>query len=219
MRGAQHPPRFRSRGQRLRRHPQQQAGDAGRLRGQRQFAARHQIELPGLAPELEHDGAERIAGERIGRGAQRALDVSRPHHHHAARIEAELGEPAHRQRAGLELRKILPHPQKRPLRRDAARKPGDKAGRNRALTPFAKHLVDRRACESAFQGVVHFAVTERNAVVMMPDFRRLDPLDLAAQGRKRAHACAAHARRSFRGDCRCLSKREPPAGSFVHDMF
>jgi hypothetical protein len=69
MRGAQHPSRLRSRGQRLRCHPQQQAGDAGRLRGQRQLAARHEIELPRLAPELEHDGAERIAGERIGRAA------------------------------------------------------------------------------------------------------------------------------------------------------
>src|ERR1700760_1797169 len=30
----------------------------------------------------------------------------------------------------------------------------------------------------------------------MHDLRRLDPFDLAAQGRKRVHACAAHARRS-----------------------
>ena len=152
MRRAQHPSRLRSRGQRLRRHPQQKPGDAGRLRGQRQLAARHEIELPRLAPELEHDGAERIAGERIGRGAQRALHVSRAHHHHAARIEAELGEPAHRQRAGLEFRKILPHPQQRLARRDTPRKPGDKARRGRALTPLAKHLVDRRACEPALQG-------------------------------------------------------------------
>jgi hypothetical protein len=42
--------------------------------------------------------------------------------------------------------------------------------------------------------------------VMMHDLRRLDPFDLAAQGRKRAHACAAHARRSFRGDCRGFQK-------------
>jgi hypothetical protein len=69
MRGAQHPSRLRSRRQRLRRHSQQKPGDAGRLRGQRQLAARHQIELPRLAPELEHDGAERIASKRIGRGA------------------------------------------------------------------------------------------------------------------------------------------------------
>lgn len=216
---AQHPSRLRGRGHRLRRHPKQQTGDAGRLRGQCQLAARHEIELPGLAPELEHDGAERIAGERIGRSAQRALDIGGTHHHHAARIEAELGEPAHRQRASLDLRKILPHPQQRSARRHTSRKTGDKARRGCALRPSAKHLVDRRARESAFQGAVHFAVTERNAVVMMHDFRRLDPFDLAAQGRKRAHACAAHARRSFRDDCRRLSKREPAAGSFVHDMF
>lgn len=193
MRGAQHPSRLRRRGQWLRGHPQQKPGDAGRLRSQRQLTARHQIELPGLAPELEHDGAERIAGERIGRGAQRALDVSRTHHHHVAWIEAELGEPAHRQRAGFKFREILPHPQQRPAHRNAARKPGDKTRRGRALTPLAKHLVDRRAREPAFQGAVHLAVAERDAVVMMHDLRRLDPFDLAAQGRKRAHACA-HAR-------------------------
>jgi hypothetical protein len=189
MRRAQHPSCFRSRGQRPCRHPQQKAGDAGGLRGQRQLAARDEIELPGLAPELEHDGAECIAGERIGRGAQRALHVSRAHHHHAARIEAELGEPAHRQRAGFKFREILPHPQQRPAHRDAARKPGDKAGRGRALTPLAKHLVDRRACEPALQRAVDLAVAERDAIVMMHDLRRLDPFDLAAQGRKRASAC------------------------------
>lgn len=193
MRGAQHPSRLRRRGQWLRGHPQQKPGDAGRLRSQRQLTARHQIELPGLAPELEHDGAERIAGERIGRGAQRALYVSRTHHHHVAWFEAELGEPAHRQRAGFKFREILPHPQQRPAHRNAARKPGDKTRRGRALTPLAKHLVDRRAREPAFQGAVHLAVAERDAVVMMHDLRRLDPFDLAAQGRKRAHACA-HAR-------------------------
>ena len=95
----------------MRGHAQHQAGDAGALRGQRQLAARHQIELPGLAPELEHDGAQRVAGKRIGRGAQRALDIGGAHRHHTARIEAELGEPVHRQRAGLALRKILTHPQ------------------------------------------------------------------------------------------------------------
>jgi len=31
-----------------------------------------------------------FAGERIGRGTQRALDVRRTHHHHTTRIEAEL---------------------------------------------------------------------------------------------------------------------------------
>ena len=103
MRRTQHPSCLRGRGLRLRRHPQQEAGDAGALCGQRQLAARHEIELPDLAPELEHDGAQRIAGERIGRAPQRALDIGGAHHHHAAGIETELGEPAHRQRAGLYL--------------------------------------------------------------------------------------------------------------------
>jgi hypothetical protein len=62
-------------------------------------------------------------------------------------------------------------------------------------------------------------MAKRDAIAMMDDLRRLDPLDLATQGRKRACSCAAHIRRSFRGDGRWLSKRKPTAGSFVHDMF
>jgi hypothetical protein len=53
---------------------------------------------------------------------------------------------------------------------------------------------------------------------MMRGLRRLDALDLAAQSRKRAHACA-HARRSFLRWVPWLQKRKPPASSFVHDMF
>lgn len=206
MRRAQHPSGLRGRRQRLRSHPQHQAGDAGALRGQRQLAARYEIELPRLAPELEHDSPQRIAGERIGRGAKRALHIGGTHHHHAARIEAELGEPAHRQRAGFNFREILPHPQQRPARRDASREPHDEAGRGRALPALAKHLVDRRAREPALQRAVGLAVAERDAIAMVHDLRRLDAFDLAAQGRKRASTCAAHIRRSFRGDCRWLSK-------------
>ena len=188
MRRTQHPSRLRGRRQWLRGHPQQEAGNAGRLRGERQLAACHEIELPGLAPELEHDGAQRIAGERIGRGAQRAFDIGGAHHHHAARIEAELGEPAHRQRTGFELRKILPHPQQRPTRAHASRKAHDEAGRGSALTPFAKHLVDRRARKPALQRAVRLAMAERDALVLMHD-RGLDALDLAAQDCKRASTC------------------------------
>src|SRR3954464_2970840 len=39
-------------------------------------------------------------------------------------------------------------------------------------------------------------MAERDTVAIMHDLRRLDALDLAAQGRKRACSCAAHIRRS-----------------------
>src|SRR3954469_3791284 len=41
-------------------------------------------------------------------------------------------------------------------------------------------------------------MAERDTVAMMHDLRRLDALDLAAQGCKRAYSCAAHIRRSSR---------------------
>lgn len=105
MRCAHDPARFRSRGDWRCRDPQHQRGDAGGLRGQRQFAAGDEIELARLAPDLEHDGTERIAGERVGRGAQAAVDIGSAHRDQEARIEAELGEPAHRQRAVLAIGK------------------------------------------------------------------------------------------------------------------
>jgi hypothetical protein len=96
MRRAHDPSGLRRRGLGLRRHPQQQAGDAGGLRGQSQLAAGDKIELPRLAPDFQHNSADRIAGQRVGGGPQRGLDIGRAHAHHAARIEPELGPSAHR---------------------------------------------------------------------------------------------------------------------------
>jgi hypothetical protein len=75
----------------LRRHPQQKAGDAGGLRRQSQFAAGCKIELAHLTPDFQHDNADRIAGQRVGGGPQRGIDIGRAHAHHAARIEPEFG--------------------------------------------------------------------------------------------------------------------------------
>lgn len=46
--------------------------------------------------------------------------------------------------------------------------------------------MDCRAREPALQRVINLAVAERDAILLMHDLRRLDALDLAAQGRKRA---------------------------------
>jgi len=50
----------------LGRYPQQQAGDALRLRGQRQLAAGDKIELPRFTPDFQHHDTQRIAGQRVG---------------------------------------------------------------------------------------------------------------------------------------------------------
>jgi hypothetical protein len=62
----------------------------------------------------------------------------------------------------------------------------------------------------------------------VPIARRFEALDVAAQRRKRAHACAHHAHcsqelrtknfglRNFDPD---WFSNEPASGSFVHDMF
>jgi hypothetical protein len=96
MRRAHDPSGLRGRGQWRRCQAQQQRSDAGRLRGQREFAAGDQIELPWLPPDFQHHGAERIAGQRIGGGPQRSIDIGGTHGDQRARIEAELNEPARR---------------------------------------------------------------------------------------------------------------------------
>ena len=83
------------------------------MRGQGEFSAGDEIELARLAKGLQHDGAERIAGERIRRGAKRRLDIGGAHGDEQTRIEAELAKPIRRQRAGFHFGKILPHPDQR----------------------------------------------------------------------------------------------------------
>ena len=118
----------------------------------------------GLAPDFQHHGADRIAGERVGGGAKGVLDITRPHRHQAARIKPELGEPAHREPAHLALSKILPHPDQWPVRRHAPRQPRDKAGGRSALpAALAKHLMDRAARKPALQHGIGLGMAEGGA--------------------------------------------------------
>jgi hypothetical protein len=186
MRRAHDPSAFRGRWLRCGRKPQQQRGDAGGLRGQGQLAAGDEIELPRLAPDFQHDRAERIAGERIGRGAQRALDVEGTHRHERARIEAKLAKPMHRQRTGFDLAKILPHPNQRPPRRHAPGQPCNESGRGCAVpAAFGKNLMQHTPREPALQRRIGFAMAKRDPV-WRRGAMRLDALDVLAQDRKRA---------------------------------
>ena len=193
MRRAHDPSCLRGRGPRLRRHPQQQCGDAGGCRGQCKFAAGDEIELTRLPPDFQHDGAERIAGQRVGGGPQRGVGVGRAHGHQQPRIEAQLAKPAHRQRAGFDFRKILPHPDQRPARRYPSREPRDEARGRRALMALGEHFMHRGERKTALQRRIRCRMAERDLVEVMRIAMRLDPLDAPAQIRKRACACGAHA--------------------------
>ena len=192
MRRAHDPSRLRRRGLRLRRHPQQQAGHAGGLRRQRQLAARDEIELTRLPPDLQHHDAERIAGQRVGSRPQRGLDVGGAHRHEQPRIETELGQSAHRQRARFDFRKILPDPHERPPR---GRPPGearDKSRRRSALpATFGEHLVHRTQSEAALQRRIRLGMPERDLARRIGIAMRLDALDAAAQTCKRVRARGA----------------------------
>jgi len=151
----------------FRRHPQHHAGDARGLRGQRQFAAGDEIELPRLAPDFEYDDANRIAGQRVGGRPQRIVHIGRAHGHEQARIETEFGQSAHRHRARFNLGEILPYPHHWPMWkfrcRHPAREPCDKAGRRRTLPAgVRKHFVHRPQSEAALQRRVGVRMPERH---------------------------------------------------------
>ena len=191
MRRTHDPARLRGGWRGLRPDPQQKRGDAGRLRSQGQLAAGDEIELARLAKRLQHDGAQRIAGQRIRRAAQRGLDIGGAHGDKQAWIKTEFGKPIRRQRAGFNFRKILPHPDQRLARRQPSRHARDETGRGCALTPLGKHFMHGGEREPAAQHGIGSPVPERDPAQRMDIAGRLDLLDAAAQGRKRAHACSA----------------------------
>ena len=193
MRRAHDPSGLRGRGPRLRRHPQQQGGDAGGLGGQCKFTAGDEIELACLPPDFQHDGAERIAGQRVGGGPQRGVGVRRAHRHEQPRIETQLAKPAHRQRTGFYFRKILPHPDQRPARRHPSCEPRDEARGRRALMALGEHFMHHCCRKPAAQHSIRCRMAKRDLVEVMRIARRFQPFDAPAQIRKRACACGAHA--------------------------
>jgi hypothetical protein len=191
MRSPHDPSGLRRRRQRLRRHPQHQPGDTRGLRGQRQLAAGDEIELTRFAPDFQHDSANGIAGERVGSGPQRSVDVGCAYRHHEARIETEFDEAAHRQRAGFNFGKILPHPHQRPPRRHPPGKACDKPRRRGTLPAcFREHLVHRAEGEAALQRRIGVGMSERHPARQVRIAGRFDTLDPPTQSRKRAGALA-----------------------------
>jgi hypothetical protein len=147
----------------LRRHPQHHAGDARSLRGQRQFAAGDEIELACLAPDFEHDDANRIAGQRIGSRPQCVVHIGDAHGHEKAWIETEFGQPAHRHRARFNLGEILSNPHQWPPACRPARKSGNKTGRRSALpASFRKNFVHGSQGEATLQRRVGIGMPKRH---------------------------------------------------------
>lgn len=158
-----------------------------------------------MSPDFQHHDADRIAGQRIGRGSECGIHIGSAHAHHETRIEAEFGQPAHRQRAGFNFGEILSHPHQRPPCRRAPREaytpraaykprqPCDKPGRGGALPSLGKYFMHGGQRETALQRRIRVGMAERHAIKRDSIRGRLDALDAAAQSRKRACACAGHA--------------------------
>ena len=190
------------------------------LRGQSQLAAGDEIELPRLAPDFQHHGAQRIAGQRVGGGAQRGVHIGGAHRHQQARIEAEFGQSAHRQRAGFDFGKILPHPDQRPPRRQRVRaRPAMKPGRRaRSAVPSANTSCTAPCasppCSAASASAWPSATRSGACAIAM----RLRCVRCCRANRKRVRACAGHAPAPSNVGRHWFFERTR-AGSFVHDMF
>ena len=134
-----------------------------------------------LAPKLQHDRTHRIAGEGVGGRSQCMFDAGGVDGDEKARIKAEFGKPAHRDRARLNLVKILSDPNHRPARGDAAREPRDKAGRSRALPAgLRKHFVNDAQSEPPLQARVRLRMPERYLARAIRLAMAFDALDVAA---------------------------------------
>ena len=134
-----------------------------------------------FAPDFQHHGAQRIAGERVGGGSQRGVHIGGAHRHQEARIETEFGQSAHRQRARFNLGEILTYPNQRPPRRRPPRKARDKTRRRGTLPArFREHLVHRTHGEAALQRRIRVGMSERHPARRVRIAMRLDALDAAA---------------------------------------
>jgi hypothetical protein len=137
--------------------------------------------LPRLAPDLQHDGAYRIAGQRVGGRPQRVVDVGSVDADQKTRIKTELAKPVHRNGACFNFREILPDPDHRPPAGHTSCKPCDKAGCRSALPAcIRKHLVHRAQSEPALQVCIGLDVSEWHLARRMRRALRLDALDAAA---------------------------------------
>lgn len=112
-------------------------GDAGLRGGERQAAAGDKIDILRIAPELEHDRAERPAGQSFQSRPQAAIRIGRAHDHNALRIETEIEQPRHRKLAERERREILANPENGTAAGNPYRQSGRKT-RGRHALPFLR---------------------------------------------------------------------------------
>ncbi len=134
-----------------------------------------------LAPDLQHDRAHRIAGERIRSRSQGMVHVSGVDADETTRIETKFGKPAHRDGTRFNFREILPDPNHWTPRGHAACDPGDKSGRHSALpSSIRKHFVQGAQSEPALQARIRLRVSELHPARRVRLTAGLEALDAVA---------------------------------------
>ena len=182
------------------RDPQHQAGDAGSLRGQGQLAAGDQIELPRLAPDFQHHRADARR-----RPAHRRRCATRYRHRPRARVTSRRGsrpssaKPAHRQRAGFNLGKILAHPDQRTPRRQPSRQSPRRIPSPRALCrPSENTSCTAPVARPPRKHRIRAGMAERHPMQRMRIARRLQAVRCCRARRASVFVRALLMRRSFK---------------------
>lgn len=145
-------------------HAQEKSSHAGLRRGEHEPAARGEIEDFRRARDLDHDGAERFAGERVQCRAQGRSRIVRAQQKHPRGIKPQFQQAERRKLTFFERGEIWPQPQHVPLRCHAGGKRYRKAAR-RSLIPGRGrvNLVQGALLDAALEAGIGCRMAQRHA--------------------------------------------------------
>ncbi len=161
--GAHQPARFRRAGLGLRIEAQEKSGDGFLRAGERQPAAGHQIENFRRARNLDDDGAQGRAGQRIICRAKSLGRIADAQQQHTRRINSKLKKPGCRKLAEFEGGKILADPEQAFARGHSGGEAGCKTRGRRLVANCGENLMQHAAFKPALQAKISGGVAERDA--------------------------------------------------------
>lgn len=145
---------------------QNESGDAGGLRRQREATAGGEVQRRWLAPEFHHHRAERGAAQGIRTRTQDAESIARPHEDHPRDRQSEFGQARRMQPATFGIEKVLADPQKRPVSPDLMRQTERKPHRRAVIGAGAgEYLMHRAAHQAAAQNFIDNDDSQRGMII------------------------------------------------------
>jgi hypothetical protein len=161
--GAHQPAGFRRAGLGLGIETQKKSGDGFLRAGERQPPACHQIENFWFARNLDDDGAQGGAGERVMCGAKRIRCIGHTKQQQVGGINSELKKTGCRKLAEFEGGKILADPEQAFSRGHAGGEARGETGCRRFMAGPCENLMQYAALKSTLQAEIGGGMAERNA--------------------------------------------------------